>query len=67
MKIYVFRTSDGFLNCGEVREFDSLEKCLDTLECETDEGEYIVFKPAHWHGIPEGVERVVEIYDDYRE
>lgn len=68
MKIYVRRTSDGFpLRGNNVREFESLEECINTLECETGEEEYVVSKPAHWNGIPEGVERVVEIYDDYRE
>ena len=67
MKIYVRRTSDGFPLRGNVREFESLEECINTLERETGEEEYVVSRPTHWNGVPEGAEIVVEIYDDYRE
>ena len=68
LKIWVYRTTDQLVSNGRVREFESLEKCIETLEKETGETQYVILRPNEWQDyIPNDVKMVVEIYDWYRE
>ena len=68
MKIFVHKTS-GWIKDGCVREFESLEQCLETLEHETGEREYVVenWKDSWVEGSTPEADWVVEIYDGLRE
>ena len=71
MKVYVNRSSNGF-NDGNVREYDSLENCVETLlETEDFHGwshELIIAKPDDiTPDIGKDCKYTVEIYDSWRE
>lgn len=65
MKICTGRTKD---HCWPVREFGSLDECIETLIKETNVCEYVVWKKRDFETwVPDDADWVVEIYDDYRE
>ena len=67
MDIYVHRTSTWF-DGGSIRQFNSLDECINTLEEETHNGEYVVSKGSSYlRKYGKNPEWIVEIYDDYRE
>jgi len=70
MKVYVHKTSGGYIDNGMVREFESLDDCIKTLIKETDEPEYVVSTMRQYYGQRKDLDDclwMVEIYDDYRE
>lgn len=67
MDIYVYRTTDSVID-GSIRQFNSLDECINTLEEETHNGEYVVIKGSSYHrDIVKDSKWIVEIYDGYRE
>ena len=65
MDIYVYRTSKEE---GSIRQFNSLEECINTLIKETNNNEYVISKPpSYFRHVTENTKWLVEIYDDYRE
>lgn len=67
MDIYVYRTTDSVID-GSIRQFNSLDECINKLEEETHNGEYVVSKGSSYpRDIAKDSEWIVEIYDDYRE
>ena len=65
MKIGIGRTNDLTYI---VREFGSLDECIETLIKETNVCDYVVWKNKDFETwVPDDVDWVVEIYDDYRE
>lgn len=67
MDIYVHRTSTGVMG-GSIRQFNSLNECINTLEEEAHNEEYVIRKvPSYLRDMAKDSEWIVEIYDDYRE
>lgn len=67
MDIYVYRTSNWVMK-GTIRQFNSLDECINTLEEETHNEEYVIRKvPSYLRDCAKNSEWIVEIYDDYRE
>lgn len=67
MDIYVHRTSNGVMK-GSIRQFNSLDECINTLEEEAHNEEYVIRKvPSYLIDFAKNSEWIVEIYDDYRE
>ena len=69
MKAYVYKTSDGTIESGTIREFNTLDECIRTLMMETNCPEYVVSDILLYFGEKDvsGCSYLIEIYDDYRE
>ena len=69
MKVYVYKTSDYMIDNGVIREFQSLDECITTLQKETSEPEYVVSDMKQYYGSKNlsDCTWMVEIYDYYRE
>ena len=67
MKFWIFKTSD-WSRAGCVREFDSLDECIKTLDKEYYNMDYVISPLSYGQDyIPTDVTKIVEIYDTYRE
>ena len=67
MKFWIFKTSD-WPRAGYVREFDSLDECINTLDKEYYNMDYVISPLSYGQDyIPADVAKIVEIYDTYRE
>ena len=67
MKVYIRKTSDW--KFAEVREYGSLEECVDKLLAEYSNncGELVISKPGDFPEAASHCDYEVEIYDTWRE